>query len=110
MIPNPKVHALAMRFRIRLWILFVGSLLLSPLLSWLGLWAEDKGGWEGSLLSLVLVGAGAVSLLLALFGAAMLWGSYKMYRGAMGSLDWYERDPDAFLRAYREVFGPIPWK
>jgi hypothetical protein len=110
MTTHHTAHLLAMRFRARLWALFVGTVALALLLFWLGIWADKQGGWEGWLLSLIFGGAGAMSLLMSLFTAAMLWGAHKMYRGAMGSLEWYERDPDTYLRAYREVFGPIPWK
>lgn len=104
------VHKLAMQFRVRLWALLAVTLVLGLVLYWLAIWAEEKGGWEGGFLSVVLVGIGGISLFVSFFTAAMLWGAHKTYRGAMGSLDWYERDPEAYLRAYREVFGPIPWK
>jgi len=104
-----QVHQLAMRFRRKAWLFLGGTLSSGLLLSWLAVWAGHQRGWEATLIHYVCMLAGSIALLAAIYSAALVIGSYRMYRGAIGSAEWYERDPQAFCRAYREVVGPGPW-
>jgi hypothetical protein len=105
-----QVHQLAMRFRRKAWLLFLSMLFSGLLFIWLSLWAEHLHGWEATLIYFVCLFAGGIALLMAFGFAAMVYGSYRMYEVALGSVEWYERDSEAFCRAYREVVGPIAWK
>lgn len=103
------VRSHAMRYQLKLWMLFFATLVVGAFIWWLGDWAASKSGWEGNVISFLFKGAGSISLMLSFFFGVMLWSWFTMYKGALGSADWYARDPSAFSRAYREVLGPIPW-
>ena len=78
--------------------------------SWMSVWAGHQHGWETTPAAIIFGLLGAGGIIGAVLFGAQTWSWFSEYKRAAADLEMYETEPEAFLKHFRSVLGPMRWR
>lgn len=99
---------LAASRRNNLFLLFIGSGLISMVSYSIRDWSEVLYGWQSSVVSGIFTIIGGIAILVFFMFGVLLYSWFKDYKYALRDASMY--DYETVRKMWNDVLGPIPWK
>lgn len=100
---------IAKQHLLRVFGLFLATLVGGVVGLTLADWAEVGHGWQSGVVELIFRLVGGLSLLSSVIFGIMVWAWFSGYKSAINSAHLFDEDPAAYRRSFGDVVGPIPW-